>query len=1067
AQVYPGALKCISGVSQVYLRCIFGVSQEPPGAHRYISGISQVYLRCISGVSQVYLRCIPGVSQVYPRCIPGVSQVYLRCISGVSQVYPRCISGISQVYLRCISGVSRVYPGCIPGVSQVYLRCIPGVFQVYLRCISGVSQVYPRCISGVSQVYPRCISGVSRVYLRSPQVSAGFPAGAGAGAAVHPAEPGAVAALHRPAAELAGPRAARERPARARGVRGGAGGGRDGFPLGQTLGILRGVGAGARRPAGGHGHLRPPAVHAHAALQPPLGEVGTPGIPWGNTGKTPGIPWGNTGNSVGKQWGNTGNSLGKHWEFPGETPGIPWGNTGKTPGIPWGNTGNSLGKHREFPGETLGKTPGIPWENTGNSLGKQRGKHRENTGNSLGKEQGRSGEDLDGNSPIPGVNSPILGENSPILIGNSLVLGVNSLIPGLNSPVLIGSSPIPIGNSPFLGANSLFLGANSPFLGVNSPFLGANSPFLGASSPFLGANSPIPGANSPIPVGNSRRFKEHVLQHPPGAILSPEELLWLRSKLGPGPEPAEPPQGPGQEEEPPGAPPEPQEDLDQEKIRELVISMRQQIYAQNEAEVSKRWNFEDGIKRPYFHVKPLERAQLRNWREYLDFEVAAGSHERSIVLFEGCLIACALYEEFWVKYTRYLESRTVPGARSVFQRACGFHLPRKPNIHLLWAAFEEKQGNVDEARRILRSFEAAVPGLAMVRLRRVSLERVTPITPITPFSPIFTHFPPILPHFSGNVDEARRILRSFEAAVPGLAMVRLRRVSLERRHGRVAEAEALLLEAMRANEGLPLGSFYAVKLARQVCKVQKNLGRARKVLVEALEKDPENARLHANLLEMEFGADVGQNEGNTMSCFEQRPAQPPARRGQAALLSSAASSSSRTSAPASTACSRTEQPGGTPKRVWGLPPERCPLPSLLKAYDEHQKILKAHAARKRAPENGSEEPDDKRLRPDDPSGPLGPHNVSGGGDPNPSYSYWYQVGHFGAFWGGALGVSRADPPPLFPPISSRATAPTATRAPGATATTTGRAEEGARPPPPPTLYRLWDPSPKIWGGGAL
>ncbi|XP_027563446.1 pre-mRNA-processing factor 39-like [Neopelma chrysocephalum] len=120
--------------------------------------------------------------------------------------------------------------------------------------------------------------------------------------------------------------------------------------------------------------------------------------------------------------------------------------------------------------------------------------------------------------------------------------------------------------------------------------------------------------------------------------------------------------------------------------------MRQQIHAQNEAEVGKRWNFEDGIKRPYFHVKPLERAQLRNWREYLDFEVASGNHERTIVLFERCVIACALYEEFWIKYTRYLESRTVPGARSVFQRACGFHLPRKPNIHLLWAAFEEKQG---------------------------------------------------------------------------------------------------------------------------------------------------------------------------------------------------------------------------------------------------------------------------------------------------------------------------------------------------------------------------------------
>lgn len=55
------------------------------------------------------------------------------------------------------------------------------------------------------------------------------------------------------------------------------------------------------------------------------------------------------------------------------------------------------------------------------------------------------------------------------------------------------------------------------------------------------------------------------------------------------------------------------------------------------------------IKRPYFHVKPLERAQLRNWRDYLDFELAGGNPERTIVLFERCVIACALYEEFWVK----------------------------------------------------------------------------------------------------------------------------------------------------------------------------------------------------------------------------------------------------------------------------------------------------------------------------------------------------------------------------------------------------------------------------------
>lgn len=55
------------------------------------------------------------------------------------------------------------------------------------------------------------------------------------------------------------------------------------------------------------------------------------------------------------------------------------------------------------------------------------------------------------------------------------------------------------------------------------------------------------------------------------------------------------------------------------------------------------------IKRPYFHVKPLEQDQLANWREYLDFEIEQGDPNRIRILFERCLIACALYEEFWLK----------------------------------------------------------------------------------------------------------------------------------------------------------------------------------------------------------------------------------------------------------------------------------------------------------------------------------------------------------------------------------------------------------------------------------
>lgn len=89
----------------------------------------------------------------------------------------------------------------------------------------------------------------------------------------------------------------------------------------------------------------------------------------------------------------------------------------------------------------------------------------------------------------------------------------------------------------------------------------------------------------------------------------------------------------------------------------------------------------------------------------------------------------------------------------------------------------------------------------------------------------------------GNVEEARGILRALQDALPSLATVRLRRVSLERRHGNLEGAEAVLREAMESAQNASETSFYAVKLARQLMKVQKSLGRARKVLLEAIEKD--------------------------------------------------------------------------------------------------------------------------------------------------------------------------------------------------------------------------------------
>lgn len=47
---------------------------------------------------------------------------------------------------------------------------------------------------------------------------------------------------------------------------------------------------------------------------------------------------------------------------------------------------------------------------------------------------------------------------------------------------------------------------------------------------------------------------------------------------------------------------------------------------------------------------------------------------------------------FTLKYAKYVESYNADVVRHIYKKACSTHLPRKPAIHLLWAAFEEQQG---------------------------------------------------------------------------------------------------------------------------------------------------------------------------------------------------------------------------------------------------------------------------------------------------------------------------------------------------------------------------------------
>ncbi|CAG0883059.1 unnamed protein product [Cyprideis torosa] len=193
---------------------------------------------------------------------------------------------------------------------------------------------------------------------------------------------------------------------------------------------------------------------------------------------------------------------------------------------------------------------------------------------------------------------------------------------------------------------------------------------------------------------------------------------------------------------PPGCdnlPPEEKMDLllsEKEKRRaldELINGEIEACFGEVELECQKRFPFESALKRPYFHVKPLEKAQLKNWREYLDFEISEGDPIRIRTLFERCLIACAYYEEFWRKYADYLiqngtgdpQEEQEAVIRDVYARACTIHLPKKIHIHFEYAAFEEARGHPEAADEILQKLESKRGTQLLIGLRRIQLARRT------------------------------------------------------------------------------------------------------------------------------------------------------------------------------------------------------------------------------------------------------------------------------------------------------------------------------------------------------
>ncbi|KAG8011180.1 Pre-mRNA-processing factor 39 [Nibea albiflora] len=168
-------------------------------------------------------------------------------------------------------------------------------------------------------------------------------------------------------------------------------------------------------------------------------------------------------------------------------------------------------------------------------------------------------------------------------------------------------------------------------------------------------------------------------------------------------------------------------------------------------------------------------------------------------------------------------------------------------------------------------------------------------------------------------------------------------------------------------------SFYAVKLARQHMKVQRSLSKAKKVLLEAIEKDQTSSKLYLNLLELEYSGDVTQNEAEILACFDRALTSPMPL--ESRLLF----------------CQR---------KVEFLEDFGSDINVLVVAYEELQKLQKESESTKRKAENGydsSQEPDAKRQRVDDASSAAA-NALTDTQANNSAYNYnWYQQ-QYGA-WG--------------------------------------------------------------------
>ncbi|EEE58564.1 hypothetical protein OsJ_09874 [Oryza sativa Japonica Group] len=154
------------------------------------------------------------------------------------------------------------------------------------------------------------------------------------------------------------------------------------------------------------------------------------------------------------------------------------------------------------------------------------------------------------------------------------------------------------------------------------------------------------------------------------------------------------------------------------------VSVREEMYNKAKEYESKIIGFELAIRRPYFHVKPLDNPELENWHNYLDLIEKEEDINKVIKLYERCVIACASYSEFWIRYVLCMEARgSIELANNALARATHVFVKKQAEIHLFSARFKELSGDVSGARvEYQHLYSDLYPGLLEAIVKHSNME---------------------------------------------------------------------------------------------------------------------------------------------------------------------------------------------------------------------------------------------------------------------------------------------------------------------------------------------------------